>query len=167
MTRDLVKVTAAIVREHGGTGVVVEMLGTGKSATTLAHELNGTGSAKLGLRDAVAIAELTHDLRLLNAHTAMHSCMVVPLPDDINPEFLPSGDVPMMAGALSSLAKLMMQVSQMLEAASQALADGRVTLNELDGFDRLSATVIVRIQQVRQQLWSIHRSGVPSFAREA
>ena len=53
----------------------------GKSHTTLAHELNGTGTAKLGLMDAEKITLLLGDMRILQAYAANCGQMLVPLPD--------------------------------------------------------------------------------------
>ncbi len=53
----------------------------GKAATTLAHEVNRTGTAKLGLETAVAISVMSQDLRILDAFAAQCGRMTLPLPE--------------------------------------------------------------------------------------
>ena len=52
----------------------------GKNATTLSHEVKGTGTAKFGLDDAVNASLMSNDLRILNAFAAECECMVLRLP---------------------------------------------------------------------------------------
>ena len=66
--------------QPGGAGPLSVRMG--KAQGTLAQELRGYGTAKLGLLDAVKISALTGDLRILNAFSEAMGCTVLPLAAD-------------------------------------------------------------------------------------
>lgn len=59
----------------------------GKSQTTLCHEVRPPqgSTAKLGLKTAVDMTVLSGDLRVLNAFAAEAGCVVLKLPENLDP----------------------------------------------------------------------------------
>lgn len=98
----------------------------GKNATTLRHEVNRTGQAKLGLADAVSMSVLAPDLRILNAFAAECGCVVLPAP-----AALAGG-----GAAMHRVAALAKEFGELVGEVTQAMADGRITANELAAIER-------------------------------
>jgi hypothetical protein len=116
-----------------GAGALGELIG--KNATTFNHELNRTGSAKLGLLDAVKMTDMTGDERIL-ASWAMHrNKMLVPLPDGLEP----GGDCTM-----NGLAEFANEFAATTAHVCQSKADNKVTDNELrEYFQRFGRMVVM------------------------
>lgn len=96
----------------------------GKSSTQLSHEVKPPpGSlAKLGLVDAVKITDLTGDMRILHAFAEAlgHRCVQVSIPEIDN------------AGSLlEDVRRFSKEASEAMAAIHQAIADGKLTENEI------------------------------------
>lgn len=94
----------------------------GKNATTLSHEVKGTGTAKLGLEDSERMTIMSGDLRILASFA--HNCgqMLVPLPEALEH----AGDDCMMR-----LADTAREFAELCREVSADLADGTISDNEL------------------------------------
>ena len=115
----------------------------GKNATTLAHELKGTGTAKLGLMDAQKITHATEDLRILQAWAEDAGQMLVPLPDVA----LVADDECMLA-----LAKTAAAFGETVREVSMGLGDGKITDNELADIELRCGVLIANLHSLRTLL---------------
>ncbi len=115
-----------------------------KSATTLAHELNGTGAAKLGLLDAEKITQLTGDLRILEAFAGNCGQMLVPLPDTLRPGSEKD--------CMLRLADTAREFGELCCEVSGCMADGRVSDNELSRIDRECGELVASVHALREAL---------------
>ena len=110
-----------VVHEYpGGSESLVTRM-SGKSATTLSHEVAKIGTAKFGLETAVAVSMLTRDMRILEAFAATCGRMTLPLP-----ELLATvGD-----DCLSRLGDVLRESGQLVAEVSGGLSDGNINDNE-------------------------------------
>lgn len=122
----------------------------GKSHTTLAHELNGTGTAKLGLMDAEKITLLLGDLRILQAYAANCGQMLVPLPDAT----VLQGD-----DCMLRLAESVKEFSDVCREVGTDLMDGSINDNELQRIDRECGELIASVHALRESLARRNREG--------
>jgi hypothetical protein len=101
----------------------------GKSSTQLCHEVKPPpgNMAKLGLVDAVKISDLTSDMRILHAFAEAvgHRAVKVEIPE--------ADSLPDLVVAMSCFAK---ETAEALLAMHEALADGRITENEIKRFEK-------------------------------
>ncbi|MGC4366527.1 phage regulatory CII family protein [Hydrogenophaga sp. R2] len=123
----------------------------GKNATTLRHEVNRTGSAKLGLADAVSMSVLTQDLRVLNAFAAECGCLVLPMPTLIG------GD----SGAMLRVAVLAKEFGEVVGSVTEAAADGRVSANELHRVQEEWSQLVAAGQQLMSHMQAQYEAGRP------
>ena len=123
----------------------------GKNATTLAHELNGTGTAKLGLMDAEKITHLANDLRILEAFATNCGQMLVPLPPPIN--FGQDAD------CMLRLADTAREFGELCKEVATDLVDGQISDNELGRIDRECGELISSLHAMREAVASLHRKG--------
>jgi hypothetical protein len=131
----------------------------GKNPTSLAHELTRTGSAKLGLHDAVKMTIRSKDLRILNAFAGACGCMVLPLPEAMAVE----GD-----DAMHMVSKLMAELNDTVQAYVAAVADGQVTGNEVAHIKRQGGELQQALQQLVAHAVSLHEAGkAPGLQRVA
>lgn len=122
-----------------------------KSETTLDHEVKHTGTAKFGLLDAVKLTQLTGNLAILNEFAAACQCVVLPMPA--------------LEGAMDTfpgLAEAAREFAEFVASVATAVADGRVTANELARVDRELSELHARNQAVRATLAAIHEAGKPA-----
>jgi hypothetical protein len=126
-----------------------------KSPTTLSHEVSGTGTAKLGLEDAVKLTLLSGNRIILNTFAAECCCFVLPMPN------VESG-----LDTFHGLADAAREFSEFVASVADAAADGRVTGNELARVDRELSELLARGQAIRATLAAIHESGKPAFAKQ-
>lgn len=124
----------------------------GKNATTLSHEVRGTGSAKLGLDDAVMASVMADDRRILNAFAAECGCLVLQLPSSLN------GD----STSLERVSQLAKEFSDLVATVTAAKADGMVTANELALIERDGAEMMRATQGLLAHLRSVHEASVPT-----
>lgn len=128
----------------------------GKNATTLSHEVKGTGQAKFGLEDAVTATVFSGDLRILNTFAAECECMVLRLP-----QHLGEG-----AGAMRQVARLAQEFGELIASVSEAEADGHITANELARARREWQELVSQGQGLMAHLEARHLDGLPSHLRE-
>lgn len=114
-----------------------------KSHTSLAHELNGTGIAKLGLIDAEKITLLTGDLRILEAFAGNCGQMIVPLP---NAAVFGDDD------CMLRLADSAKEFGDLVREVGADLVDGKISDNELHRIDRECGELIASLHALRESL---------------
>lgn len=114
-----------------------------KNATTLCHELSGTGVAKLGLLDAEKITHLAGDLRILEAFATNCGQMLVPLPESIG---VADDD------CMLRLADTAREFGELCKEVAGDLADGSISDNELGRIDRECGQLIASLHALRESL---------------
>lgn len=114
-----------------------------RNPTTLNHELNGTGTAKLGLLDAEKITLMTGDMRILQAFAINCGQMLVPLPDASA-----YGD----DDAMLHLAATAKEFADLVREVSVDIVDGQISDNELARIDRESGELIASLHALREAL---------------
>lgn len=124
----------------------------GKSHTSLAHELNGTGIAKLGLLDAEKITMLTGDLRILVAFAANCGQMLVPLP---NANAMLGDD------CMLRLADTAHEFGELCREVGGDLADGKISDNELGRIDKECSQLMASLHALRESLARRNAAGKP------
>ncbi|MES2685526.1 MAG: phage regulatory CII family protein [Pseudomonadota bacterium] len=130
----------------------------GKNATTLSHEVNGTGGAKLGLETAEKITQLSGDLRILQAFALNCGQMLLPLP---GVEHTQQDDCMLkLAGTAHDFGKLCTEVAG-------DLADGKITDNELARIDHECGRLIASLHSMRQALAQRNQDSKPAHERAA
>lgn len=136
-------VAYCVVHDYpGGAGSLAPRLG--KSSTTLAHELTGTGTAKLGLMDAEKITCLTGDMRILQAFAGNLGQMLVPLP-----VVGLSGDA---GEVMTRLSRTAQRFGQLCTEVAKDLADNEITDNELRDIDRQAGELVAAVHHMREML---------------
>ena len=115
----------------------------GKNATTLCHELNGTGVAKLGLLDAEKITHLAGDMRILEAFATNCGQMLVPLPESVS---VADDDCMLRLGDTAR------EFGDLCKEVAGDLADGRINDNELARIDRECGELIASLHALRESL---------------
>lgn len=139
-----------LVRDYpGGT----ESLGPRipKNATTLRHEVNGTGSAKFALVDAVTVTVLSKDLRILNAFAAECDCLVLPMPAALASD----------SSAMQRVATLAREFGDVVGEVTEAAADGAISANELGRIRSEWADLVAAGQALLSHLEAKHAQGFP------
>ncbi len=114
----------------------------GKNATSLAHELNGTGTSKLGLMDAEKITHLAKDLRILEAFATNCGQMLVPLP--------PAIDLGHDEDCMLRLADTAREFGELCKEVASDLVDGQISDNELHRIDRECGELISSLHALRE-----------------
>ena len=148
---DLRDVAANVVHDYpGGAPSLAPRIG--KNATTLAHELNGTGSAKLGLLDAEKITLRTGDLRILEAFALNCGQMVVPLAEHAGGN---------LADCMSTLADTARAYGALCTEVGADLADGKISDNELARIDRECGLLMASLHHMRVALADFNAAGKP------
>lgn len=122
----------------------------------LSHELNETGTAKLGLKTAVKMTQRSKDLRILHAFATTCGCMVLPLPETMAVE----GD-----DAMLLVSKLMAELNDTVQAFVGAVSDGRVCQNELAAIKRQGGELQIALQKLVTHAVAMHEQGLPPALR--
>lgn len=126
----------------------------GKNATTLSHEVKGTGDAKLGLRTAKAMTDLSGDLAILQAWATDAGQMLVPLPAQRGAD---TDDCMLrMAAMAEGFGKLCTEVAS-------DLSDGQISDNELHRIDQSAGHMIAAIHALREALARRNQAGKPDI----
>jgi hypothetical protein len=141
---DVAQAAFALVRQFpGGAAALAPVVN--KTATTLSHEVSPNyPSAKLGLEDAVALSVWSQDWRIANAFVGQMGGMVIPLPK------VCAGET-----SLAALSELARDFSGLVEQVTGAIADGRVTRNELDRVQTQAAELVASVQATVQRVAEI------------
>lgn len=130
-----------------------------KSASTLEKELRGAPGFKLGAEDAAEISAMCvdvgseHALAYATAVAACMNCMLVPMPADVDTNG---------SECLRAAAETARQAAQHMSEVFAALADGRVTDNELVTVDRASGRFFAAQQTLRRLLGDLNKAGKPA-----
>lgn len=143
-----------VVHDYPG-GATALAARLGKRNVTLCQELTATGSAKLGLMDALKITHLTGDYRILHAFAEACGHMVVPLP---------SIDAPN-ADLLRVLADSSRDFAQLCREVCDAAADGRISDNEMRRVELARASLMAHLAALGEAVRAINESGKPGFAK--
>lgn len=157
MSRSVLDAAYHVVHDYpGGAASLAPRLT--KSPTTLCHEVTATGTAKLGLLDAVKATDLSGDLRILLAWNTHAGQMMVPLPRlDLDP-----GD-----DCLVRLADLAREFSETCGEVSASLAgDGKVNDNELARVDKEIGEQIAALHALREALARNNQAAKPAHLRK-
>jgi hypothetical protein len=123
----------------------------------LAHELNGTGAAKLGLLDAEKITLRTGDLRILQAFALNCGQMLIPLPEQVDDKA---------ADCMARLAATAREFGDLCSEVAGDLVDGAITDNELARIDRESGELMASLRALREALARCNRAGKPKEFRQ-
>jgi hypothetical protein len=146
---DLRDVAANVVHDYpGGSPSLAPRIG--KNATTLAHEVHGTGAAKLGLLDAEKITLRTGDLRILEAFALNCGQMLIPLPQ--------SSDQPV-DDCMARLATTAREFGDLCTEVAADLVDGSISDNELARIDRECGELMSSLRTLREALARRNQAG--------
>lgn len=140
-----------LARSYPG-GAAALALRMGKNATSLNHELLGTGTAKLGLEDAAAMTALSGDLRILHAWNAEHGLLVVRMPE------LDGDDV---GGCLERLGGAAKEFSALVAEVASDMGDGRISDNELARIEGKGHEVLASIHSLLAAARQLNAEGKP------
>ena len=150
---DLRDVAANVVHDYpGGAPSLAPRIG--KNPTTLAHELNGTGLAKLGLLDAEKITLRTGDMRILEAFSSNCGFMVIKLPEVVAEAGVDD--------CLHHLAATAREFGDLCTAVGMVIADGKVSDNELARVDRECGELMASLRVLREALATRNLAGKPT-----
>lgn len=148
---DLRDVAANVVHDYpGGAPSLAPRIG--KNATTLAHEVHGTGAAKLGLLDAEKITLRTGDMRILEAFALNCGQMLVPLH-----QVDATGD-----DCMLKLAATAREFGDLCTEVAADLADGVISDNELARIDRECGELMASLRTLREALARRNQAGKPT-----
>jgi hypothetical protein len=149
---DIRDVAANVVHDYpGGAPSLAPRIG--KNATTLAHELNGTGAAKIGLLDAEKITLRTGDMRILEAFALNCGQMLVPLPAAFDAD---ADD------CMVRLATTAREFGDLCTEVAADLADGSISDNELARIDRECGELMASLRPLREALARRNQAGKPT-----
>lgn len=146
---DVLSAAADTVHEFpGGSDAVAAALQ--KSGGALRRELKGAEGNKLGLVDASRIMRRTGDYRILHALAAEHGMVAVPVGD---------------AGEASDILSLMLEKQtangELASEVKEALADGRITANELSRLRSTFARQQAVLDRMYRHLLGMHQADMP------
>lgn len=129
--------TAAFQLIHAYPGGAVALAPVlGKNPATLSHEVNPNyPTAKFGLDDAVKLSVWTCDRRIASAFASQVGCMLLPLPQ---------GDET--GTTLEDVAAMAREFADLAAEVSKAVADGKVSANELARVQREAAELVGRVE---------------------
>ena len=127
----------------------------GKSSTTLSHEVTATGTAKFGLLDAVKVTSFSGDLRILQAWAIHAGQMLLPLPSDGEQS----------DECLAHVASSAKEFSELVAAAADSLADGRVSDNEMDRIEREAGELFAAVHGLIKSMRERNQADKPVHER--
>ncbi len=145
---DLRDVAANVVHDYAG-GALSLAPRIGKNATTLAHEVHGTGAAKLGLLDAEKITLRTGDMRILEAFALNCGQMLVALPTGFDAS--PDDCMARLTTAVSEFGDVCTIVSK--DLGKKAISDNKLAL-----IDKECGELIASVRALRTALASRNTS---------
>ena len=132
------------VRDHGGAAAVAPLIG--KAASSLCHELDvRVRTAKLGLLDAISIAQVTGDNRIPTAVAAECGGLFLPLPT------MPADD-PDTNASLEHIGRLSKEFGELVSTTASRIADGAVSDNDLIAIEAEYADLVVAGQRLLAHL---------------
>ena len=135
-----------LTRRDKETGLEVK-----KSASTLAHEVRGQGSAKLGFTDLVLMVDCANDDGPLLAWCRHRRLGVYPLPEGFDPD----------SGTGQTIVQLLNSLSAMVVSVTAAEADDIITAEEIKDahrkFGELTAIGLEMLKGMQRK----HEAGKP------
>lgn len=154
MSRTILDAAYHVVHDYpGGSRSLAPRLN--KASTTLSHEVTATGSAKLGLLDAVKITAFSGDMRILHAWAIEAGQMLVPLPEGVSES----------DECLAKVAAAAKEFSDLVQAAATSLADGRVSDNELDRIKIEAGELFAAVHGLIRSMSERNEAGKPRHER--
>lgn len=154
MSRSILDAAYHVVHDYpGGSPSLAPRLN--KSPTTLSHEVTATGTAKLGLLDAVKLTGFSGDLRILQAWALHAGQMLLPLPsvDGTSDECL---------NHVSSSAK---EFAELVSEAALSLSDGHISDNEMDRIEREAGELFAAVHGLLKSMRERNQAGKPAHER--
>lgn len=133
---------------QGGVAALAPRMG--KSASTLAHELTQQGSAKFGLRDAVMLSHLCGSTAIVQAFAAA-----------MGGPFIPCASADLRDCDMQRVGDTVREFGDVVAGFSAAMADGRVTGNELRRLEREALEAIAQITALLARARQVHESARP------
>lgn len=156
MSRTILDAAYHVVHDYpGGSPSLAPRLN--KSPTTLSHEVTATGTAKLGLLDAVKITGFSGDLRILQAWATHAGQMLLPLPTL-------DGEPDECLGHVSGAAK---EFAELIAEAALSLSDGQVGDNEMDRVEREAGELFAAVHGLLKSMRERNQAGKPAHERRA
>jgi hypothetical protein len=138
----------AVVRAYPG-GALSLAPRIGKAHGTLSGEVAARPGYKLGLDDAVAISQLSGDLRILNAFAAEMGCLVLHVPDS----GAVGDDVMQRVGAAAK------EFGEFVSEVATDASDGDISLNDLKRIEKEWGDLLAVGQGLLAHLRSLHEQG--------
>jgi hypothetical protein len=135
----------------------------GKNPTTLSHELTGTGTAKLGLVDAIAMVKAAREQELPHALVPIHALcrelggMFVQLPQGVD-----AGD-----DTLRHLANVAAELGDVAREVDERTRDGDVSDNDLRAIEPQALEVVAAIDRLMSNLRARNAAAKPSHLKVA
>lgn len=148
------------VRSYPG-GIEAVALRLDKSASTFDKELRGAPGFKLGADDAAEVSVMClelgteHAMAYVTALAARTGFMLVPLPIGVD---LAADD------CMRAVAETSREAAELIGDVVTALADGKVSDNELAKVDRASGELVAAIQAMRRVMAERNRASKPAAA---
>lgn len=133
-------------------GAAALALRMGRNATTLQHELRGTGTAKLGLEDAAALTAFACDRRILAAWAAEEGQLLLPMP------VISDVDASQCMRRLSATAQ---EFADLVAVATADLSDNQVSDNELARIEREASELYAAIHGLLKAVRDLHAASKP------
>lgn len=146
---DVVAAAEAAVRGYPGSTKVVALL-MEKNPSSLASEILEAGAAKLGLRDAVKISQVTGSKAILNAFAEALGCTVIAIDQPL------SGADPMYL-----LSQLGASFARVLEIEAAAASKARPNYNDLQELEKRWLAHVAIGQEIVTYLRASYDQGKP------
>lgn len=156
MSRTILDAAYHVVHDYPG-GAVSLAPRLNKSSTTLSHEVTATGTAKLGLLDAVKITGFSGDLRILQAWAMHAGQMLLPLPDQ-------DGGPDECLNHVSSSAK---EFAELVSEVAFDLSDGSISDNEMQRIEHEAGELFAAVHGLLKALRERNQAGKPVHERQA
>jgi hypothetical protein len=155
---DAVLYAAVNTAEDFQGGISGMAVAIGKNKFSLTHELSQTGSAKLGLKDAVKMMKRAGDFRVAHAIAAEIGHFMLPLP-----EAVPAGG----DDTMRDLAVVTKEFAEVMQEVSVAAADGSITDNEMARAEREWAELVAAGVHMMSRLRARHEAAKPAHLKAA
>jgi len=146
-----------MARKYPG-GVEALALRLDKAPSTLEKEVRGAPGFKLGADDAHEMSKMCHEvgmvdpLAFLTTWAAGMDCLVIPMPPTVGVDG---------AECMKAVAAAASEASEMIAEACAALADGKVTDNEMRAIDGAIGEMVSSAQALRRTMAAINEAGKP------
>lgn len=147
--------TAVVADYPGGASSLAPRIPKGVSS--LSHEVSETHGAKLGIRTAARITQLTGDKRIVLAF--LEECGLTGI-------LMPRLPIEVEGQGVEHVTHMMKELADVATAFGQMLADGKVTPNERDEFMRQAGELQAAVQRTCEYVEAQHAaSQQPKEAR--